>query len=142
MTAIISDPNSAAPLAVLGETIHPLLTNDMGADVEIYDTSGDTGMGPPPHHHAWSETYVMIEGELDLTVGDQPTQRLRAGMVAQAPAGASHGYRIQADGTRFLTILSTGNGHAFFQQMDAEVAFPPNLEDVVRVAANHGILFV
>ncbi|MEL6985148.1 MAG: cupin domain-containing protein, partial [Actinomycetota bacterium] len=99
------------------------------------------GMGPPPHHHAWSETYVMIEGELDLMVGDQPPKRLRAGMVGHAPGGATHGYQIKADGTRFLTILSSGNGHAFFRQMDAEVAFPPNLEDVVRVAATHGIRF-
>ena len=63
------------------------------------------------------------------------------GMVAHAPGGAIHGYQIKADGTRFLTILSSGNGHAFFRQMDAEVSFPPNLEDVVRVAADHGIRF-
>ncbi len=141
MTAIVTEPSEIETLSVIGETLRPLLTNDMGADVEVYDTTGDTGMGPPPHHHSWSETYVMIEGELDLVVEDEPPQRLRAGMVAHAPGGATHGYQITADGTRFLTILSSGNGHAFFQQMDAEVAFPPNLEDVMRVAAAHGIRF-
>lgn len=141
MTAIVTNPDQAETLTVIGETLRPLLTNDMGADVEVYDTTGDVGMGPPPHHHAWSETYVMVEGELDLVVGDLPPRRLRAGMVAHAPGGETHGYQIKADGTRFLTILSSGNGHAFFRQMDAEVSFPPNLEDVVRVAANHDIRF-
>ena len=141
MTSIVTEIDQAEALTVIGETLRPLLTNDMGSDVEVYDTTGDTGMGPPPHHHAWSETYFMIEGELDLVVGDQPARRLRAGMVAHAPGGAIHGYQIKADGTRFLTILSSGNGHAFFRQMDAEVSFPPNLEDVVRVAADHGIRF-
>ena len=141
MNKIITEPDKTETLTVIGETLRPLLTNDMGADVEVYDTEGDTGMGPPPHSHAWSETYVMIEGELDLTVGDEPPRRLRAGMVAHAPGGVIHGYQIAADGTRFLTILSSGNGHAFFRQMDAEVGFPPNLEDVVRVAAIHGIRF-
>ena len=141
MTDIVTEPDQIETLSVIGETLRPLLTNDMGADVEVYDTSGDTGMGPPPHHHPWSETYVMIEGELDLMVDDRPPRRLRAGTVAHAPGGATHGYQIQADGTRFLTILSSGNGHAFFRQMDAEVSFPPNLDDVVRVAAAHGIRF-
>lgn len=141
MHAIITDPTEADTLMVIGERLRPLLTTDMGSNVEIYDTEGDVGMGPPPHHHAWSESYVMLDGALDLIVGDAPPKRLEAGMVAHAPAGAPHGYQIQADGTRFLTILSPGNGHAFFQQMDAEVAFPPNLEDVMRVAGGHGIEF-
>jgi quercetin dioxygenase-like cupin family protein len=141
MTDIVTEPSEIETLSVIGETLRPLLTNDMGADVEVYDTTGEPGMGPPPHHHAWSETYVMIEGELDLMIGDQPPRRLEAGMVAHAPGGVTHGYQIKAEGTRFLTILSSGNGHAFFRQMDAEVSFPPNLEDVVRVAEAHGIRF-
>ena len=110
MTGIVTKSDETETLTVIGETLRPLLTNEMGADVEVFDTTGDTGMGPPPHHHAWSETYVMIEGELELLVGDQPPVRLRAGMVAHAPGGATHGYQVKADGTRFLTILSSGNG--------------------------------
>lgn len=139
MSAIITTIDDTEELTVIGETMRPLLTNDMGSSVEVYDTAGDEGMGPPPHRHAWSETYVMLEGAMNLLVGDGGPHRLTAGMVAHAPADTTHAYTIAENGTRFLTILSTGNGHAFFRQMDAEVAFPPDVADVVRVAGQHGI---
>ncbi|MEM9562319.1 MAG: cupin domain-containing protein [Actinomycetota bacterium] len=139
MTAIINTIDESTSLTVIGETLTPLLTNEMGSPIEIFDTTGDTGMGPPPHHHDWSETYIMLEGELDLVVGGQPPQRLTAGMASHAPGGTTHAYTIAADGTRFLTILSQGNAHAFYRQMDAEVAFPPEMADVVRITAAHGI---
>jgi quercetin dioxygenase-like cupin family protein len=141
VTAIISTIEESETLTVIGETLRPLLTNDMGSAIEVYDTAGDEGMGPPPHFHDWSETYFVIEGELDVVVGDEPPRRLTAGMVAHVAAGATHAYRIARDGSRFLTILSEGNGHAFFRQMDAEVSFPPDIDEVVRVAAAHGIVF-
>lgn len=141
MSAIVTTPEEAETLTVIGERLRPLLTNDMGSAIEIYDTAGETGMGPPPHAHGWSETYVMLEGELDVTIGDSAPQRLTAGMVAHAPAGSTHAYRIAADGTRFLTILSEGNGHAFFRQMDREVTMPPDIADVVRIGTANGIRF-
>jgi quercetin dioxygenase-like cupin family protein len=141
MPGIINTIERSERLTVIGETMRPLLTNEMGSEVEVYDTSGEEGMGPPPHFHDWSETYVMLEGELDLVIGDGVPQRLSSGMVAHAPAGTTHAYQIAVDGTRFLTILSAGEGHAFFRQMDAEVTMPPDIADVVRVAGTHGITF-
>lgn len=142
MTAVINTTTAADAenLTVIGESLRPLLTNEMGSSIEIYDTSGDEGMGPPPHTHAWSESYVVLEGSLDLVV-DGEQQRISAGMSAHAPGGATHGYRIAENGTRFLTILSTGNGLPFFRQMDAEISFPPDLGEVMRVAGEHEISF-
>ena len=144
MHAIVNHPSRTEALNVIGETVRPLLTNDMGSAIEIYDTEGNEGMGPPPHAHDWSETYVMLAGELDVMIGGDEPERLTAGMVAHAPAGTAHGYRIAADDTRFLTILSQGNGHEFFRQMDAEVSFPPELEDVRpdRDGARHPVPIV
>ena len=34
---------------VLGESLRPLLTNAMGSSIEVFDTSGPAGGGPPPH---------------------------------------------------------------------------------------------
>ena len=140
MTAIIHTIDETESLTVIGETLRPMLTNEMGSPLEIFDTAGDEGMGPPPHRHGWSETYVMLEGALDLLIGDDAPRRLTAGMAAHAPAGTPHGYTITEDGTRFLTILSQGNAHAFYRQMDAEVAMPPEIADIVRVAGEHGIM--
>ncbi|MEO1060371.1 MAG: cupin domain-containing protein [Actinomycetota bacterium] len=141
MTAVINHLDTSDDLTVIGESMRPLLTNEMGSSIEIYDTTGRTDMGPPPHQHDWDEIYVMLEGELDVVIGDEAPRRLAPGAVAFVPGGTTHAYRIASDGTRFLTILSTGNGLSFFRQMDEEVSFPPDLGDVVRIATGHGIEF-
>ena len=141
MTAIVHAPEQTETLTVIGEHLTPMLTNHMGSPIEIFDTSGDKGMGPPPHAHNWSESYVVLEGSIDVLIGDSPSVRLEAGMTAHIPGGEVHGYTIAADNSRFLTILSEGNGHPFYRQMDAEVSFPPDVADVVRIGEAHGIRF-
>ena len=68
---------------VLGETLEPMLTNDMGSSVEVFDTRGPAGGGPPAHRHAWEEIYVVTKGLLDVTV-DGRTTRLGPGGCGRA----------------------------------------------------------
>lgn len=125
---------------VLGETLRPMLTNTMGSAIEIFDTTGIPGGGPPPHTHAWEEIYVVLSGEMDVEV-DGRTQRLKAGGYAHVPANTPHGYRT-IDHTHFLTIVSRGNASRFFRQVATEVEMdPPDIQGVLRVGAEHGITF-
>src|SRR5690349_11652279 len=89
---------------VLGESLRPLLTNGMGSSIEIFDTSGPAGGGPPPHRHPWEEIYVVLDGELEVTV-DGEIHVLRSGGVAHVPAGTVHAYRNLTK-AHFLTIFS------------------------------------
>ncbi|MDZ4776390.1 MAG: cupin domain-containing protein [Alphaproteobacteria bacterium] len=126
---------------VLGETLRPMLTNAMGSAVEIFDTSGPAESGPPQHRHAWEEIYVVLSGELDVTVSGETT-RLKAGEFAHVPANTVHGYRNVTE-ARFLTIVTKGNASKFFKHVAEEVEMsPPDIPGVVRVAAQHGIEFV
>lgn len=125
---------------VLGETLAPMLTNDMGSAVEIFDTSGPTGGGPPTHRHAWEEIYVVTKGVLDVTV-DGNTTRLRPGGFAHVPANTPHSYHTVED-SEFLTIVTRGNASKFFRQVSSEVSMdPPDIQGVVRVGGLHGIEF-
>jgi quercetin dioxygenase-like cupin family protein len=127
-------------LFVLGETLRPLLTNAMGSAVEIFDTSGPADAGPPPHSHAWEEVYVVLSGELEVTV-DGEAHRVGAGDIAHVPAGVTHAYRNVTD-AHFLTIVTRGNAAKFFTEVSSEVEMsPPDIPGVVRVAASHGIDF-
>ena len=92
---------------VLGETLRPMLTNAMGSSIEIFDTRGVPGGGPPPHTHQWEEIYVVLSGEMDVVV-DGKTTRLRPGGYAHVPANTPHGYTT-IDETHFLTIVTKGN---------------------------------
>jgi quercetin dioxygenase-like cupin family protein len=126
---------------VLGETLRPLLTNAMGSHVEIFDTSGPAGGGPPPHRHAWEEIYVVLSGELEVTV-DGKARRLKAGDAAHVPANAVHGYRNVTE-ARFLTIVTKGNAAKFFAEVAATVEMnPPDIPGIVRVGSSHGIEFI
>jgi quercetin dioxygenase-like cupin family protein len=126
---------------VLGETLRPMLTNAMGSSIEIFDTRGIPGGGPPPHTHAWEEIYVVLSGEMDVHL-DGKTTRLRAGDLAHVPANTPHAYTT-IDDTHFLTIVSKGNASEFFRQVAAEVEMtPPDIAGVVRVGAAHGITFL
>lgn len=126
---------------VLGETLRPMLTNAMGSSIEIFDTRGVPGGGPPPHTHQWEEIYVVLSGEMDVVV-DGKTTRLRPGGYAHVPANTPHGYTT-IDETHFLTIVTKGNAAKFFKQVANEVEMnPPDIQGVLRVGAEHGITFL
>ena len=126
---------------VLGETLRPMLTNAMGSSIEIFDTTGVPGGGPPPHTHQWEEIYVVLSGEMDVVV-DGKTTRLRPGGYAHVPANTPHGYTT-IDETHFLTIVTKGNAAKFFKQVANEVEMnPPDIDGVLRVGTEHGITFL
>jgi quercetin dioxygenase-like cupin family protein len=125
---------------VLGESLRPLLTNAMGSSIEIFDTSGPAGGGPPPHEHPWEEIYVVLAGELEVTV-DGASHVLQPGGVAHVPGGTVHGYRNVTE-CHFLTIVSKGSAARFFAQVADEVEMdPPDLPGIIRVAGEHGVTF-
>src|ERR1700750_1951415 len=125
---------------VLGESLRPLLTNDMGSSIEIFHTSGPAGGGPPPHQHPWEEIYVVLDGQLEVPV-DGETHVLKRDGVAHVPAGSVHSYR-NLTGAHFLTIMSKGEAAKFFAQVANEVEMsPPDVPGVVRVGGEHGITF-
>ena len=107
----------------------------------FFDTRGPANAGPPAHTHAWEEIYVVLSGELEVTVAGQ-TQRLSPGGYAHVPAGVPHGYRNVTD-AHFLTIVTKGNASKFFRQVANEVEMsPPDIAGVLRVGADHGITFL
>jgi quercetin dioxygenase-like cupin family protein len=140
MPGTVTSIDTSENLFVLGETLRPLLTNAMGSALEIFDTSGPVDAGPPPHCHAWEEVYVVLEGELEVTV-DGESHVLKPGGVAHVPSGSTHAYRNVTE-THFLTIVTRGEAAEFFAQVSSEVEMsPPDIPGVVQVAAIHGIEF-
>lgn len=126
---------------ILGETLTPMLTHAMGSTIEIFDTRGVPGGGPPPHTHKWEEIYVVLSGEMDVMVGGE-TKRLGPGQFAHVPADTPHAYTTRTD-THFLTIVSKGNAARFFKQVADEVEMnPPDIAGIVRVGAAHGVAFL
>lgn len=125
---------------VLGETLKPMLTNAMGSSIEIFDTKGIPGGGPPPHKHKWEEIYVVLTGRMDVFV-DGKTLHLGPGEFAHVPADTPHGYTT-LDDTHFLTIVSKGNAAKFFKEVATVEMNPPDIPGIFRVGEKHGITFL
>jgi quercetin dioxygenase-like cupin family protein len=140
MTGTINALEATEEHVVLGESLRPLLTNEMGSSIEIFDTSGPAGGGPPPHRHPWEEIYLVLSGVLEVTV-DGEAHVLEAGGLAHVPAGTVHAYR-NVTSAHFLTIMSRGNASRFFAQVASEVEMnPPDIAGIVRVGGEHGVTF-
>jgi quercetin dioxygenase-like cupin family protein len=95
----------------LGTTIKILVSaldgNDGICVVEHHMPHGDA---PPLHlHRNEDEIFVVLHGAVRLQVGER-VQHLSTGDVAIAPKGVPHGYVVESDGARVLTVT---RGHDF-----------------------------
>jgi len=138
MTATINTLEEADEHFVFGETLRPLLTNAMGSSIEVFDTRGPADGGPPPHQHPWEEIYVVISGELQVTIGEGSPVVVGPGGAAHVPADTVHTYRSLTE-CHFLTITTKGQISKFFAEAGALEMNPPNLPEIISVANRYGI---
>jgi mannose-6-phosphate isomerase-like protein (cupin superfamily) len=101
---------------------------------------------PPPHvHEREDEGFLVVEGQVDVTVGDTTT-RLGPGGFAFAPRGVPHTYAI-VEGTAHLFAIATPGGiEHFFRELGepaGELALPaptqPDGPFIAATAARHGM---
>lgn len=129
-----------------GQTLHVLddtVTVDIaGGQLEIFELTGPRDSGPPPHSHPWDEAYIGIDGEVEVTIGDDPSV-LRSGDVVRVPGGALHSYRILTDGARVRVITSGHRASGFFADMSANAPSgaptAESLAGIIEVARRHGL---
>jgi quercetin dioxygenase-like cupin family protein len=95
------------------------------------------GGGPPPHiHHREQESFYVLEGTLDIRMGEEVVQA-SAGDFVHIPKGVVHSFRNNGDGlARQLVIFSPGGLERFFEETLEEVAdrsapMPDNIDTVV-----------
>lgn len=129
---------AVAPLQVIGEQVRVLLSAEHSGGIEVFLQEGTEGIGPPPHQHAWDEAYFVLEGVLEVTVGDA-VHRLEAGGFIHVPGGTVHSYRNASPHARILSVTNRPGASAFFAAMDREVSFPPDLATAVAVAGKNGV---
>jgi quercetin dioxygenase-like cupin family protein len=105
MTMALTDHQRDQALWFLGTAIKfqvsALEGNDGLCVVEHLLPHGDA---PPLHlHRNEDEVFVVLHGMVRLEVGGR-TLHLETGDVAIAPKGVPHGYIVESDGARVLTI--------------------------------------
>ncbi len=119
---------------VVGDSMRVLAeAADTGGAFEVFEMTGPRDSGPPPHAHPWTESYSVIEGTIDILIGDQ-TLSGTPGCFFQIPAGTFHSYRITSDMARVLIVTSPSGAADFFREIDSET----DMAKMIGIAMRHG----
>ena len=101
---------------------------------------------PPPHvHEHEDEAFLLLEGQVDVTV-DGVSTRLGPGDFAFAPRGLPHTYAIVEGMAHLIVIATPGGIEHFFRELGdpaGSMTLPeptaPDVAKVVSIAARHDI---
>jgi mannose-6-phosphate isomerase-like protein (cupin superfamily) len=131
-------PKDSHPLRVVGEKITVLANAESTGSVELFLEEGPEGAGPPPHFHAWDEAYYVLEGAVDVLMGDR-MQTVGQGELVFVPGGTLHTFRIKTARARFLGFTSRAGASAFFRDIDQEVGDTLDVGKMIQIANRHAI---
>ena len=139
LTVAKPDDAGLTHLSVLGDTYTIMLTgDDTDGRLTLIDISVPPGGGPPPHRHDFEETFIILDGRLDVTFRDA-TQAAGTGTTIHVPANATHQFRNSSDEpARLLCICAPSGQEEFFtaigDRLAGRTAPPPGLDAAARVA--------
>src|SRR5262245_13668132 len=105
---------------------------DTGGVVSAVESHDVPGGGPPPHiHHREDETFQVLEGDYEFTVGGKSFLASR-GTTIFAPRGIPHTYRYlgKAPG-RLMCVITPAGFEGFFEAIGALT--PQQQQDIPRV---------
>ena len=121
---------------------------DTGGAYSLADSMVPPQGGPPPHiHHREDEAFWVLEGELEVSVGESRF-RVGAGSFVHLPKGVLHSYQnVGTAPARFLTLMVPAGLERFFEEIgkpgtDLSSQPPFEEEDIDRllaVAPNYGV---
>lgn len=112
-----------------------------GGDLTVVESSGLRGHSTPRHRHLLAtETFVLLEGEMLIQVGDE-RREARAGHVAVLPRGIPHSFAVISASVRYLTLHTPGGFDEFVRDLSDAAAGdgPPDPDLLKAVAARHHI---
>lgn len=69
---------------------------DHGSPVSFFYVTSAPGKGASKHRHPYIETFVIIDGEIDVTI-DGVTERMHGGTIAIIPADSWHEFTNMGD---------------------------------------------
>jgi len=133
LTLAQADSQKVAHIGMVGDTYTILLTgDDTNGRFCLIDMHVPPGGGPPPHRHDFEETFVMLEGELEMTFRGSKSVA-RAGDTVNIPANAPHQFHNSSQkAVRMLCLCSPAGQEKFFLEVGVPVATrttpPPKLD--------------
>lgn len=67
-----------------------------GANISFFVVEFSPGQGPRKHRHPYEETFIILDGEIEVKVEDK-IQRLGSGKIVIIPADTWHEFKNNSD---------------------------------------------
>jgi mannose-6-phosphate isomerase-like protein (cupin superfamily) len=139
---------TAQPLWFIDNLVYVHIDGEASSGAySLVEIAAARGSMPPLHvHHRDDETFYVLEGEMQMFVGDRQFV-LTAGHAALSPRDVAHTYRVESDRARFIVVNSPA-GFEQFVRSASEAApsdeLPPADRPVdpaalAQAAAQYGI---
>jgi quercetin dioxygenase-like cupin family protein len=126
--------DSLPHIGLVGDTYTITVTgNDTAGKFCVIDMHIPPGGGPPPHRHDFEETFIFLEGELEVTFRGKKSV-VQAGDTINIPSNAPHHFHnVSSKPARLLCICSPAGQEDFFMQVgtrvEARTSAPPKLNE-------------
>jgi quercetin dioxygenase-like cupin family protein len=135
LTLSRADDESSLPhIGLVGDTYTITVAGkDTGDRFCVIDMHIPPGGGPGPHRHDFEETFVLLEGEIEVTFrGNKST--VRAGETVNVPSNAPHQFHnASSKPARMICVCSPAGNDRFFADVGVPVATrttaPPKLNE-------------
>lgn len=139
LVLVQAESKTAPHIGLVGDTYTITVAGkDTDGRFCVIDMHVPPGGGPPPHRHAFEETFILLEGEMEVTFrGDKTT--VRAGDTVHIPSNAPHQFHnSSSQAVRMICICSPAGNDDFFREVGVPVATrttpPPPLDEEHMVA--------
>ena len=147
--AVHVPPGEGRKLWVAGELMTFVVSGaETGGSYALTDSVVPPGGEAPPHvHHREDEAFWMIEGALEITVGND-TLVAETGSFVHLPRGTLHTYKnVGTTPARFLTLMTPAGLEKFFEEVGQPAEDPTSpppfadedIEKLLTAAARYGV---
>ena len=118
----------------------------------LIEATARKGNVPPRHvHHREEETFYVLEGEMNVTVGDR-TFKATPGTLVYLPRDVAHSFAIESEQLRTLILLTPAGLEGFFKEFSvpaAAMTLPPanepaygEVQQMLEAAPRYGLEFL
>ena len=118
------DKNETLPhIGIVGDTYTIVVSGEQtNGRFCVIDMHIPPGGGPPPHRHDFEETFILLEGEMEVTFRGKKSIA-HAGDTINVPSNAPHQFHNSSSkNVRLLCIGSPAGLDSFFQELGVPVA--------------------
>jgi quercetin dioxygenase-like cupin family protein len=128
-----------------------VISEETGGAYAAFEDIVPPNAGPPPHTHTKEdETMLVLEGELEVTLGEK-TQTVKAGTFIHMPRGVPHNFKNRSDKpARMFLTYTPGGFEKWFLEVGTPAAdanspapkpTPDDLKKAVAAAQTYGVRF-